>query len=114
MRAEQKNVEEARAAFASALEAEPGNEEAASGLAAVLAEAGNFAEAESVLGKALETNPKSAVLWNDLGVVRMRRGDFGGSVEALHEALSLETPPAAAKANLDRAEQLLALDRAAS
>jgi Flp pilus assembly protein TadD len=114
MRAEQKNAEEARAAFASALEAEPGNEEAASGLAAALAEAGNFAEAESVLGKALEMNPKSAVLWNDLGVVRMRRGDFGGSVEALHKTLSLETPPAAAKANLDRAEQLLALDRAAS
>ena len=114
MRAEQKNVEEARAAFASALEAEPGNEEAASGLAAALAEAGNFSEAESVLGKALEMNPKSAVLWNDLGVVRMRRGDFGGSVEALHKTLSLETPPAAAKTNLDRAEQLLALDRAAS
>ena len=113
MRAEQKNAEEAGVAFASALEAEPGNEEAASGLAAALAEAGKVAEAESVLGKALETNPKSAVLWNDLGVVRMRRGDFGGSVEALHQALSLETPPAAAKANLDRAEQLLALDRAA-
>jgi len=114
MRAEQKNAEEARTAFASALESEPGNEEAASGLAAVLAEAGKFPDAESVLGKALETNPKSAVLWNDLGVVRMRRGDFGGSVEALHKALSLETPPAAAKANLDRAEQLLALDRAAT
>jgi Flp pilus assembly protein TadD len=54
------------------------------------------------------------VLWNDLGVVRMRRGDFAGAVEALHKSLSLEKPPDAAKANLDRAEQLLALDRAAS
>jgi len=46
--------------------------------------------------------------------VRMRRGDFPGSVEALHKALTLESPPDSAKANLDRAEQLLALDRAAS
>jgi hypothetical protein len=44
----------------------------------------------------------------------MRRGDFSGSVEALHKALTLETPPDAAKANLERAEQLLSLDRAAS
>ncbi|HEY3171469.1 MAG TPA: tetratricopeptide repeat protein [Thermoanaerobaculia bacterium] len=114
LRAEQKNAEEARAAFTSALDAEPGNEEAASGLAAALAESGKFAEAESALVKAIETNPRSAVLWNDLGVVRMRRGDFAGSVEALHKALSLETPPEAARANLERAEQLLALDRAAS
>jgi Flp pilus assembly protein TadD len=114
LRREQKNAEEARRAFASALEAEPGSEEAASGLAAVLSEGGRAEEAEQVLSKALEVTPSSAVLWNDLGVVRMRRGDFAGSVEALHKALSLEKPPDAAKANLDRAEQLLALDRAAS
>ena len=114
LRAEQKNGEEARVAFASALDAEPGNEEAASGLAAALADGGKLAEAETALAKALEASPASAVLWNDLGVVRMRRGDFPGAVEALHKALSLEGPPDAARANLDRAEQLLALDRAAS
>jgi Flp pilus assembly protein TadD len=114
LRTEQKNADEARAAFRSALEADPGNEEAASGLAAALAEGGKFAEAETALLKALETSPASAALWNDLGVVRMRRGDFSGSVEALHKALTLETPPDAAKANLERAEQLLLLDRAAS
>jgi Flp pilus assembly protein TadD len=114
LRTEQKNVDEARAAFVSALESEPGNEEAASGLAAALAEAGKLAEAETALVKALEVIPTSAVLWNDLGVVRLRRGDFPGAVEALHKALTLEGPPEAAKANLDRAEQLLALDRAAS
>lgn len=114
LRTEQKNLDEARAAFASALEAEPGNEEAASGLAAALAENGKLAEAETALLRALEASPASAVLWNDLGVVRMRRGDFAGAVEALHKALSLEAPPEAAKANLDRAEQLLSLDRAAS
>ncbi len=114
LRAEQKNVEEARAAFASALEAEPGNEEAASGLSATLAEAGKLDEAEAALVKAIEMNPGSSVLWNDLGVVKLRRGDFVGAVEALHKALSLEKPPEAAKTNLERAEQLLALDRAAS
>jgi Flp pilus assembly protein TadD len=113
LRNEQKSLEEARSAFASAVEAEPGNEEAASGLAAALFEAGKHEEAEGVLVKSLEVNPGSAVLWNDLGVVRMRRGDFSGSVEALHKAISLEKPPDAAKANLERAEQLLALDRAA-
>ena len=114
LRAEQKNAAEARAAFASALEAEPGNEEAASGLAAAVLETGKPEEAETVLVKALEVNPTSAVLWNDLGVVRMTRRDFAGAVEALHKALTLEKPPAEAKSNLDRAEQLLALDRAAS
>ena len=114
LRAEQKNVDEARAAFTSALAVEPGNEEAASGLAAALVEGDKLADAETVLLKALEQSPASAVLWNDLGVVRMRRGDFPGSVEALHKALTLEGPPDAAKANLDRAVQLLALDRAAS
>lgn len=114
LRTEQKKSEDARVAFASALESEPGNEEAASGLAATLAEGGKLAEAETALVKALEVSPASAVLWNDLGVVRLRRGDFAGAVEALHKALSLEGPPDAAKANLDRAEQLLALDRAAS
>jgi Flp pilus assembly protein TadD len=114
LRAEQKNAAEARAAFASALEAEPGNEEAASGLAAAILDTGKPEEAETVLVKALEVNPTSAVLWNDLGVVRLTRRDFAGAVEALHKSLTLERPPEAAKSNLDRAEQLLALDRAAS
>jgi tetratricopeptide (TPR) repeat protein len=114
VRAGQKNMDEARAAFASALEIEPGHVEAASGLAAALVEAGKVEEAESTLVKALEATPASGVLWNDLGVVRLRRGDFGGAVEALRKALTVEKPPEVAKANLERAEQLLALDRAAS
>ena len=114
LRVEQKNADEARAAFRSALAADPGNEEAASALAAALYETGKYEEAESMLAKSIESTPGSSVLWNDLGVVRMRRSDFAGAVEAFRKALSLEKPPVAAKANLDRAEQLLALDRAAS
>ncbi len=114
LRAEQKNMEDARAAFTSALEVEPGNEEAASGLAAALVEARQIEEAESVLVKALEATPRSGVLWNDLGVIRLRRGDFAGAVEALRKALTLEKPPEPTRGNLERAEQLLALDLAAS
>jgi Flp pilus assembly protein TadD len=80
----------------------------------VLFEAGRLEEAEAGLLNALQTSSGSSVLWNDLGVIRMRRGDFAGAVEALRKALSLEKPPEAAKANLERAELLLALDRAAS
>jgi len=114
LRVEQKKMDEARAAFTSALEIEPGDEEAASGLATALVEANRVEEAETVLVKAIEVTPASGVLWNDLGVVRLRRGDFGGAVEALRKALTVEKPPEPAQANLERAEQLLALDRAAS
>ena len=114
LRVEQKKMDEARAAFAAALEVEPGNEEAAAGLAAALVEAGKIEDAESTLVRAIEVTPASGVLWNDLGVVRMRRGDFGGAVEALRKALTVEKPPEPTQANLERAEQLLAVDRAAS
>ncbi len=114
LRAEQKQMDQARAAFTSALEAEPGNEEAATGLAAVLVDAGKIPDAETILLDALAVTPASGVLWNDLGVVRIRRGDFPGAVEALKKALTAEKPPEPTAANLERAEQLLALDRAAS
>lgn len=114
LRAERKAPEEAATAYASAFHLDPANEEAASGLGAVLAEAGKLAEAETALVKALEANPKSAVLWNNLGVVRTRRGTFGGAVEAFQKAIALDANLEAAKSNLLRAQQLFALERAAS
>ena len=113
LRLEDKKPEDARSAFSSAVGVEPGNEEAASGLAAALYDSGKLEDAEVALQKSLNVNPTSAVLWNDLGVVRLRRGDYAGAVDALQKALTLEKPPEATKANLDRAQQLLALDRAA-
>jgi Flp pilus assembly protein TadD len=113
LRLEEKKPDEARSAFVSALGLEPGNEEAASGLAAALFETGKLEDAETAILKALVVSPNSAVLWNDLGVVRLRRRDYAGAVEALQKALTLEKPPEAAKTNLERAEQLLVLDRAA-
>ncbi len=114
LRAEQKKPEEAATAYRAALDLDPANEEAASGLGVALSEAGRFADAEAMLVKTLETIPKSAVLWNNLGVVRTYRGAFAGAVEAFDKALALDGGFEAARSNLARAQQLSALERAAS
>jgi len=114
LRVEQKRYEEAASAYRSAWDLDPANEEAASGLGAALIEAGKPAEAETVLVKALEVSPKGASLWNNLGVARTRRGDFTGAVDALSRAIGLDGNFEAARTNLARAEQLAAIERAAS
>ncbi len=78
-------------------------------------EAGKPAEAEAALGKALEMQPDvGASSGTTSGVVRTRRGNFTGAVEALPKAIGLDASFEAAKANLARAEQLAAIERAAS
>ncbi len=114
LRVEQKRYEEAASAYRAAWDLDPANEEAASGLGAALVEAGKPAEAETVLVKALEVSPKGASLWNNLGVARTRRGDFAGAVEAFGRAIGLDGNFDAARTNLARAEQLAAIERAAS
>lgn len=114
VRAELKKPDESANAFRSALDLEPTSEEAASGLAGSLADAGKLADAESALVKSLDANPRSALLWNNLGVVRTRRGAYAGAVEAFQKSLAQDAAFEPAKANLARAEQLEALDRAAS
>ena len=113
-RAEEKKLDEAATAYESALSLDPPNEEAAAGLAVVLAAQGKLAAAESALTKAIENNAKSPVLWNNLGVVRVERGNYAAGVEAFQKALSLDGAFDAAKTNLARSTELLALDRAAS
>ena len=114
VRAELKKPDEAAAAFRSALDLDPTSAEAAAGVAGALADAGRLPEAESALVKALEANPRSALLWNNLGVLRTRRGSFSAAVEAFRKSLALDGSFEPAKTNLARAEQLYALDRAAS
>jgi len=114
MRAVQKRYEEAASAYRTAWDLDPASEEAASGLGAALLEAGKPAEAEAVLVKALEVSPKGASLWNNLGVARTRRGDFAGAVDAFGKAIGLDGNFEAARSNLARAEQLAAVERAAS
>jgi Tfp pilus assembly protein PilF len=114
MRVEQKRYEEAASAYRAAWDRDPASEEAASGLGAALIEAGKPAEAEAVLVKALEVSPKGASLWNNLGVARTRRGDFAGAVDAFGKAIGLDGNFEAARSNLARAEQLAAVERAAS
>lgn len=114
LRVEQKRYEEAASAYRAAWDLDPASEEAASGLGAALVEAGKPAEAEAVLVKALEVSPKGASLWNNLGVARTRRGDFAGAVDAFGNAIGLDGNFEAARANLARAEQLAAVERASS
>lgn len=111
LRRKLKKPEEAATAYAAAFHIEPGSEEAATGLAASLAEAGKLAEAEAALQKALEARPASATLWNNLGVMRTRRGAYADALTAFQKALSINANFAPAKASLERAEQLLAIER---
>lgn len=113
-RAEEKKLDDAATAFDTALSLDPLNEEAAAGLALVLADAGKLAEAEAALARAIESNAKSPVLWNNLGVVRVQRGSYASGVEAFQKALALDGGLEAAKANLSRASELAALDKASS
>jgi len=80
----------------------------------VLAQLGRFSDSEAALTRTLESVPKSPALWNDLGVVRVQRGNFSSAIEAFDMALGLDAEFEVAKTNLARAEQLAALDRAAS
>ena len=112
--ADQKRFDEAAAAYRSAYQIDPASEEAASGLAAALIDAGKPAEADAVLVKAVEASPKGTSLWNNLGVARARRGDYSGAVQAFQKAIDLDGNFEVARTNLARAEQLAALERAAS
>ena len=114
LRADQKRYDDAAVAYRTAWNLDPTGEEAASGLSAALIASGKTAEAEAVLVKAVEGSPKGASLWNNLGVARTRRGDFAGAVDAFQKAIGLDGNFDAARANLARAEQLAALERAAS
>ena len=113
-RAAEKKLDDAAAAYATAIEIDPLDEEAAAGLAATLRAQGKLAEAEATLTKSLSSIAKSPVLWNNLGVVRVERGQYAQAVDAFQKALAIDGGFEAAKANLARASELAGLDRAAS
>jgi tetratricopeptide (TPR) repeat protein len=112
LRRKLKREEDAATAYAAAFHIDPASEEAATGLAASLAASGKAADAETALQKAIEARPTSATLWNNLGVLRVRRGAYADAITAFQKALSINASLASAKSNLDRAEQLLAIERA--
>jgi len=112
LRRKLKKPEDAATAYAAAFHIEPGSEEAATGLAASLAEAGKLPEAEAALQKGLEARPTSATLWNNLGVLRVRRAAYPDAIAAFQKALSINAAFPSAKANLERAEQLAAIEKA--
>ncbi|MDQ6891942.1 MAG: tetratricopeptide repeat protein [Acidobacteriota bacterium] len=112
VRTELKKPDDAASAFRVALDLDPSNEAAAAGLAGSLLDAGRLGDAEMALVKALENNGRSAVLWNNLGVIRTRKGALSGALAAFQRAIAEDSSFQPAKANLARAEQLAALDRA--
>ncbi len=107
-----KKPDDAATAYAAAFHIDPSSEESAAGLAASLADAGKLPEAEAALQKGIEARPDSATLWNNLGVTRVRRGAYGDAITAFQKALAINAGLAPAKANLDRAQQLLAIEKA--
>ena len=113
-RAAQKKLDEAATAYATALSLDPFDEEAAAGLGATLRAEGKLTEAEAALVKSLDNNKRSPVLWNNLGVVRVDLGSYAPAVEAFQKALAIDAGFEAAKANLARANELAALEKAAS
>ena len=112
--AAEKKLSQAAVAYTTALELDPLDEEAAAGLGATLRAEGQLAQAEAALLKAAESNTKSPVLWNNIGVVRVDRGSYAAAVEAFEKALTIDAGFEAARANLARAQELSALERAAS
>ncbi|HEY6051537.1 MAG TPA: tetratricopeptide repeat protein, partial [Thermoanaerobaculia bacterium] len=114
VRAELKKPDDAASAFRVALDLDPSNEAAAAGLAGSLLDAGRLGDAETAIVKALENNGRSAVLWNNLGVIRTRKGALSGALAAFQRAIAEDSSFEPAKANLAKAEQLAALDRAGS
>jgi Flp pilus assembly protein TadD len=114
VRLELKNVDDAAAAYSTALKLDPLREDAAADLGALLAQAGRLPDAEAALTGAIENNAKSPVLWNNLGVVRVREGRYEQAIEAFRKAIALDAGFEPAKANLARATELATLERAAS
>jgi Tfp pilus assembly protein PilF len=66
------------------------------------------------LTKAIEANAKSPALWNNLGAVRVRRGNTTAAIDAFQKALTMDAGFDAARANLTRATEIAALEKAAS
>jgi len=114
VRVEEKDVDGAATAYATALKLDPIREDAAADLGGLLADAGRLPDAEAALTGAIENNAKSPVLWNNLGVVRVRQGRYEQAIEAFRKAIALDAGFEPAKTNLARATELATLERAAS
>ncbi len=113
-RVAEKKLDDAAAAYATALALDPLDEEAAAGLGAALRAQGKLAEAEAALVNAVESNTKSP------GAVEQPRRRAGrprrvhAAVEAFEKALSIDTGFEVAKVNLARATELTTFEKAAS
>lgn len=81
---------EAEKNYRRALELDPGLEESAINLSAILVESSKFDEAASLMKKAIAKNPKSAALQVNLGMALSGKNDVDGASKAFEEAIKLE------------------------
>lgn len=84
------NKAEAEKHYRKALELDPGLEESAVNLAAILVEAGKFDEAATLMKKAIAKDPKNAALQVNLGMALAGKNDVDGASKAFDEALKIE------------------------
>ena len=61
--------------------------------------------------KSLNADAKQPVIWNNLGVAHRDQADFSTAIDAYKKALDINPKYALAQTNLDRAQQLLALEK---
>jgi hypothetical protein len=98
-------LDAARAAYARALELEPGFPPAATNLAPLLARAGRAEEAKDMLNALIHRHPLAAGAWRNRAVVRRALGDETGPSSDLEQALRLEPDAALANALAGLAEE---------
>ena len=112
----QKKLDEAAAAFTTALALDPARRGGGRRPRRRRSRAeGKLAEAETALLKAVESNTKSPALWNNLGVVRVDRGAYRRRARGVPEGARRSTPASRPRRPTTPAPtELAALEKAAS
>ncbi len=80
-------LEDARSAYSLALEVEPKNVEASTGLARVYANLGDKEKAFSIFKKSLEHQPKESKIWFSLGMFYGREKKFDLAIQSFRKAV---------------------------
>jgi arylsulfatase A-like enzyme/Flp pilus assembly protein TadD len=83
-------MDEAQAAFQSALRLDPKNVEALENMGIVLLRSGNLSGARDWFRKTLEIDQRTPRAWNGLGVAQARLGDERGAIDSWSKAVALD------------------------
>lgn len=102
----QNRLDDAAAAYRSAIARDPAHADARNALATVLAGQDRLDEALAELHAALQHQPKLSYVHNNLGYTYLLKKDFIGAISALKTAIALEPGNQRATANLDQAYRM--------